>query len=128
MNLLVNTMHLQQEPYEPHSIQACQATSVRIQDIDYTHSLLVSRTQLDPHWSVQHLSDLTLTCLEDLLPLHPEVILIGYHSPMMLPPTDWLLTLSQKRIGFECMRIDAACRTFNILLSEHRQVVLGLIF
>ena len=36
--------------------------------------------------------------------------------------------LSQQRIGIECMSIGAACRTYNILLSEHRAVVAGFIF
>ncbi len=61
-----------------------------------------------------------------LLQLQPEVILIGYngHNKLLI---ELIQDLAKKKIGLECMSIGAACRTFNILLSEGRKVVAGFI-
>ena len=39
-----------------------------------------------------------------------------------------LRPLIERRIGFETMDTAAACRTYNVLLSEGRNVVAGLLF
>jgi len=63
-----------------------------------------------------------------MLDLAPEIIILGTKTPSALQRLDILKKLCEQHIGVECMAIDAACRTFNILLSEHRRVVAGFIF
>ncbi|HAU0934786.1 TPA: hypothetical protein JBH70_12550, partial [Legionella pneumophila] len=55
-------------------------------------------------------------------------IIIGHLQTGKTLPVTLISQLSQKRIGIECMSIGAACRTYNVLLSEHRAVVAGFIF
>jgi len=117
-------MHIQHEPHMLHSIQAYDANQVRINGVNYTRSLLANNTHINAEWPVYSRADFNAQCLDDILSMQPEIILIG--AKFMLP-CEWLAMSAQKGVGIECMQIGAACRTFNILLGEHRSVVLGLI-
>lgn len=64
--------------------------------------------------------------LSPLLALNPEIILIGTGKQHMLPNEPFLKTLVNTHIGFEIMHTAAACRTYNILMGEGRNVVAGL--
>jgi uncharacterized protein len=46
---------------------------------------------------------------------------------MRFPPPHHSVELLARGIGVEIMANDAACRTFNILLGEDRQVLLALL-
>ena len=56
-----------------------------------------------------------------------EVVLIGTGRQQHFPPPQYLHKLRQARIGVEIMDTPAACRTYNILMSEGRQVAAALI-
>lgn len=58
-----------------------------------------------------------------LLELQPEVVLFGSGSQLRFPHPQLYQALSRARIGVECMDTPAACRTYNILMSEDRKVV-----
>ena len=57
----------------------------------------------------------------------PEIILFGTGWNTVLPPRDVVFDLARKGIGFETMDTPAACRTFNILVSEDRDVAAVLL-
>ena len=79
-------------------------------------------------WPVCRIQELNESNLADILQFNPEIILLGHGQPGVLAPMDVHQALSKSRIGMECMSIGAACRTFNVLLNEQRDVVLILIF
>ena len=58
--------------------------------------------------------------LAELIALQPEIIIFGCGWEPALPPRDLVFALARKGIGFEMMDTPAACRTFNILISEDR--------
>lgn len=120
-------MDINLETVNKHSIQAYSDTEVKINGVLYTDSLIVSEKELVTNWSINKISDLNHDSLSPLLNLHPEIIILGSHQKNQRPIALLQLELKQK-IGIECMSIGAACRTFNVLLSEHRNVVLGVIF
>ena len=59
--------------------------------------------------------------------LKPELIIIGTGKRQRFPKPEILKTLIAAKIGFEVMDSQAACRTYNILVGEGRQVLLALI-
>lgn len=61
----------------------------------------------------------SLTWLHDA---PPEVVLLGTGRAQRFPPLQLFRDLAARRIGLEAMSTPAACRTFNILLSEGRNV------
>lgn len=51
-----------------------------------------------------------------------EVLLVGSGARQEFPPLELYAELAERRIGLEVMDTPAACRTYNILLAEGRQV------
>jgi uncharacterized protein len=62
-----------------------------------------------------------------MVDLKPELILIGTGHKQRFPKPEFLKSLILAKIGFEIMDSQAACRTYNILVGEGRQVLLALI-
>lgn len=120
-------MQINQEQKEPHAIQSYSDEGIQVKNHLYNNSLIISREQIITNWPIQTIKDLCEKKLQPLLDLKPEVIIIGFSDTCPPPPIEIYQTLSPLQIGLECMSIGAACRTFNILLSEYRAVVAGFI-
>ncbi|MDF1685018.1 MAG: MTH938/NDUFAF3 family protein [Legionellaceae bacterium] len=121
-------MEIQLEAREPHTIQSYSDAAVTVNHELYSQSLIISRDTIISEWPVTQASDLSTQSLDALTALKPEIIILGFHKPDALRRLDNIRRLCEQKIGVECMDIGAACRTFNVLLSEERDVVVGLIF
>ncbi len=99
-----------------------------INDVIYNNSLIVSAHDILTPWPIHSLQELTEASLMPMIQHSPELILIGHPHLGQQPPIAIQEWLSKQRIGLECMQIGAACRTFNLLLSEGRSCVAGFIF
>ncbi len=55
-----------------------------------------------------------------------DVVFVGTGADIAHPPADFRRTLEAAGLGVETMASPAACRTYNILLSEGRRVALAL--
>ena len=62
-----------------------------------------------------------------LAQLQVEVVIFGSGTRIRFPRPAWLAPLAQRRIGIETMDTPAACRTYNILAQEGRQVAVALL-
>lgn len=56
---------------------------------------------------------------------NPELVLIGTGQNLHFPPQDCLSVLQQNNLGYEVMDTGAACRTYNVLCAEGRDVILA---
>lgn len=121
-------MHIQLESADHLTIQSYQDHQITVQGNVYKKSLIISPDHLTPSWPIHSLEALSEVTLEPILTFNPEIIIIGHQKSSVSLPSQILPYLSKKRIGIEIMSIGAACRTFNVLLSEKRKVVIGLIF
>lgn len=95
-----------------------------IQRIDY--SIILSPRQLRA-WTPDSHEELDEGHFGELLEWSPEVILFGSGSRLRFPPSRLLAPLHRQGVGIEVMDTAAACRTFNILAGEGRQVVAALL-
>ena len=57
----------------------------------------------------------------------PELVIFGSGARLRFPRPQWLRPLIERRIGFETMDTQAACRTYNILAGEGRHVIAALL-
>ncbi len=57
----------------------------------------------------------------------PELVIFGSGTRLRFPPPAFLRALMEQRIGLETMDTLAACRTYNILAGEGRQVIAALL-
>lgn len=78
-------------------------------------------------WNCSRFEDLTPAHFAQLADLDAEVVIFGSGLRNRFPPPAWLQPLMARRIGLEAMDTQAACRTYNILAGEGRNVVAALL-
>ncbi len=100
---------------------------VEINKTPYSHAVLLSSNGEILEWPVKSFEDLTPAHFTQMAALKPELIIIGTGNHQRFPKPELLKTLIAAKIGFEVMNSQAACRTYNILVGEGRQVLLALI-
>lgn len=59
--------------------------------------------------------------------LRVEVVIFGSGPRIRFPQPAWIAPLAARRIGIETMDTPAACRTYNILAQEGREVAVALL-
>jgi uncharacterized protein len=118
-------------PSDPHSgantITGYGDGYVEINKTPYSHAVLLSSDGEIQQWSVKSFDDLAMAHFSQMAALKPELIIIGTGIRQRFPRPELLKTLIEAKIGFEVMNSQAACRTYNILVGEGRQVLLALI-
>ena len=78
-------------------------------------------------WSISEINNIVIDDLSDIIKYNPEIILIGTGLQPILPKSEIINQLYNSNVGVEFMSTDAACKTFNILLQEDRNVIAGLV-
>ncbi len=100
---------------------------VRINGRDYTRNIAVSAESIELDWGPDDVDGLSVAHLEAVLGDATQVLLLGTGSRQRFPSPDVQFALMARGIGVEVMDTGAACRTYNILVSEGRDVVAALI-
>lgn len=100
---------------------------VSINAIRYTGNLLVLPDRLIQRWTAASVETLSIKDFELLAALDADIVILGTGHLLRFPPPQLLQPFMQARKGIEIMDIKAACRTYNILLSEGRNVAAALI-
>jgi uncharacterized protein len=90
-------------------------------------SLLLGSRGLRETWPCARFEDLAPGHFADLARHDAELILLGSGSRLRFVTPAWLQPLMARRIGIETMDTAAACRTYNILAGEGRNVIAALI-
>lgn len=108
-------------------IKAYKAGMIRVNDKTLTKSLIISANELIEDWAPQTVNELTATSFAQVIPLQPDVLLIGTGSQHTIIPLEIYGDLINQGIGVEIMDTSAACRTFNALCAENRNVVAALV-
>jgi len=109
-----------------YKITGYELNGVDINDKLFEHSLILSPMEFIQDWEPKVYSSLDVKHLDPLYELRPDVILLGTGVKQIFPNTDIMRRLATEKIGFEVMTTQAVCRTFNILMSEGRNVVAGI--
>jgi len=93
----------------------------------YPHALIVQPEGEISPWPVSAFADLSSDNLASLCVFKPELIIIGTGKKQQFLKPELIKPLIQANIGFEMMDSQAACRTYNILMNEGRQVLAAII-
>lgn len=109
-------------------IQGYGAGGFRIGGAEHSGSVIVCPDRTFA-WSATSHEDISVSSLGELLLADAgvEVLLIGCGARMGMPRQDIREALKEYSIVPEWMDTGAACRTFNVLLSEDRAVAAALI-
>jgi uncharacterized protein len=96
---------------------------LRVNENVFRHPVIIAAAALRAEPSLTHVTDLQAAHAQRILELEPEVVLVGTGGRQVFPDAAFGARFLQSGIGFEVMDTGAACRTFNVLVSEQRRVV-----
>ncbi len=117
--------------FDGHTAHISQPAAQAGQDPDISaHSssfLLSARTGQVQAWPVAQFAALTAEHFEAIAAFAPQVVVFGSGDTLRFAPAALSRSLTQAHIGMETMGNAAACRTFNVLSAEGRDVLLALL-
>jgi uncharacterized protein len=108
-------------------VRAYQEGRIRVGHMDIHESCILLTHRVIPHWRPQRFEDLRAEDLAALADHAPEIILLGTGARSHFPPQAWLAPLIAIGIGVEVMDTGAACRCFNLLAADERQVAAAIL-
>jgi uncharacterized protein len=79
-------------------------------------------------WDVASFAALKESDFQIFIDMNLEILLLGTGPKQRFPDPRLTRALAAKRIGVETMDLQAACRTYNILMAEERRVAAALLF
>jgi uncharacterized protein len=110
-----------------YQIQSYQEDCIVVNGIRYLQSIIITASQLISPWGPASIDEMRAKDLEIVIPLKPQVILLGTGKQQKRPAIEVLMPLIEHNIGFEIMDTRAACRTYTLLAAEGRNVAAALL-
>lgn len=104
------------------TIHQVEPGAIKIGDEKVSENVLIFRNEIERGIALDDVAALQEQDLDELLAKGPEIVILGTGWETQRPPRDLVFAMARRGIGFESMDTPAACRTFNILLSEGRDV------
>ena len=108
-------------------IRAYAPGRINVNDRLLSTSFVISPTTLVENWTSRSFEDINLKNLQPALALEPEILVIGTGASLRFLDAHLIAEIQQRGIGLEVLDTAAACRTYNVLLSENRKVVAALL-
>lgn len=119
-------LHLDR-PGASNVITAFDHDHVRVNQTRHEESLIVLRDRVETRWACRSATDLATEDFARLAALGADIVLLGTGRSLRFPHPRLTVPLMTARVGLEVMDTGAACRTFNILCAEGRNVAAALI-
>lgn len=98
-----------------------------VNNVRYERNLVVTPERVIEDWPAAGFDDLSASHFEFLRALKPAIVLLGSGAALRFPRPELSRCLAEARIGLEVMDTTAACRTYNILTAEGRNVAAALL-
>ena len=117
----------EEDSADSHIIQSYNNNAIMIGGRIFNSSFIVSRSTLIENWPLSEISQLESAHLQPILDMKPEVILIGTGLKLIFPAPNSYSSVINQGVGIEFMDSGAACRTYNVLASEKRNVIAAII-
>jgi uncharacterized protein len=117
----------QHAPAGLNLIRGYGANAVTVGDEEIRQSCIVGATSLIRDWPPRDVASLTLDHLSPLFEARPEVVVLSTGERQQFPRAALRAEFASRRIGLEVMEVGAACRTYNVLVSEERKVLIAIL-
>jgi uncharacterized protein len=120
-------MKIQPDKFDVQSISGYGSGWVGVGSEKIVESVVLGSRGQRFAWVCDRFETLCATHFALLAEQSPELVIFGSGERIRFPQPDWLADLYAKRIGIETMDTQAACRTYNILAGEGRDVLLAVL-
>lgn len=107
-------------------IRAYAAGSITTNHETVTRAVVLAADAI-AEWAPTSAAAIAEADVAQLVALGPEVIIIGTGARLEFPSQLALAPARARRIGVEVMDTAAACRTYNLLVTDGRRVVAALL-
>lgn len=101
---------------------------VSVNAVRHVSNIVVLPDRLITDWTQADFDTLGVADFELLADLDTEIVLLGTGNQLRFPRPELLQPLIRAQKGLEVMDIQAACRTYNVLIGEGRKVAAALVF
>ncbi len=108
-------------------VRAYEAGRLELANRVITGPVLMSPDQPVLDWRFDSIGELVEADLEPLLAWRPDIVVLGTGQTQHFPPPALIAALARRAIGLEVMTTAAACRTFNVLAVDGRNVAAALV-
>lgn len=92
-----------------------------VNDQSHSNSLVIFPDLLET-WEVTGFDQLTADHFDIFIDRKPDVVILGTGASQQFPPVELRRELVRRKIQLDIMDTPAACRTYNLLVSEDRDV------
>jgi len=116
------------DPSNGYVVHSYADDSVTIGGQYFDHSLVVLPDRILDDWRPQTFLELEAADFETLAALTPDLVILGTGLSLHFPAPSLYRSLASAGIGLEIMTMPAACRTYNVLVSEGRRAAAALLF
>ncbi|QIW09541.1 Mth938-like domain-containing protein [Francisella sp. LA112445] len=90
---------------------------------EYDYPLILSSTEvLDYEEKIAEVKDIQKSHLQLILKSNPEIVIIGTGKTQVIPPVEIIGELARNGKSVDFMASDVACKTYNLLVNENRNV------
>lgn len=100
---------------------------LKVNETDHRASLIIFPDALHTDWPVDSVDKLKISHFEEIISRRPDVVLLGTGLQQHFPSIELRRELAQVQLNLEVMDTAAACRTYNLLVSEGRDVAAAVI-
>ncbi|HVX03736.1 MAG TPA: Mth938-like domain-containing protein [Rhodanobacteraceae bacterium] len=108
-------------------VRRADAHTVVVVDRSFSASFILTRDKVIDDWGVSDVAAMTPEQVEPIVALKPDVVLLGTGARQRFPSQAVLAAFLQRGVGVEVMDNAAAARTWDILASEGRNVVVAFV-
>jgi uncharacterized protein len=109
------------------SIRSVENNRILIGENYINYPCILNSKEVIGRWEGKNVDKITIKEIEYILKKEPDVLIFGTGKEPVTPERNLIFNLAKKGIGLEVMTTPAACRTFNILISEGRDPIAILI-
>jgi len=120
-------MKIQPDTFDGQMITGYGPGWVSVNGERILHSVAIGARGQRQEWHCHEFAALSASHFTQLAELDADLVIFGSGNRLRFPRPEWLQALVEKRIGVETMDTAAACRTYNILAGEGRNVIVALL-
>ncbi|MEY4482384.1 MAG: hypothetical protein RIQ84_1546 [Pseudomonadota bacterium] len=110
-----------------NTVSAYGPNYIEINAVRHETSILLMPEGPVIHWSCAQFGDLSPDHFQEIANKKPALVIFGSGKKIQFPRPELIAPLIQAKIGIETMDLQAACRTYNVLMAEGRNVLAALI-
>jgi uncharacterized protein len=110
-----------------NTVSAYGPNYIEINAVRYETSILLMPEGPVIPWSCTEFRDLSPAHFQKIAEKKPALVIFGSGKKIQFPRPELIAPLIQAKIGIETMDLQAACRTYNVLMAEGRNVLAALI-